>query len=70
MLERLPKLVIPLLGCGVGGLDKEKLIKLYKDFFSRKIEFYCDVVIYGYTKEDYELLINIFFNKPDIMLSN
>ena len=41
-------LVLPLMGCGVGGLVKESVIELYKDFFSREIDFDCSVIIYGY----------------------
>jgi len=50
------KLLLPLMGCGVGGLDKKEVIKIYKKFFSKQIEFDIEVVIYGYSKEDYELL--------------
>jgi O-acetyl-ADP-ribose deacetylase (regulator of RNase III) len=59
-LQQPIKLLLPLLGCGVGGVNKEHLISLYKEFFSRKLELDCNVVIYGYTKEDYELLIKHF----------
>jgi len=54
-----PKLVLPLMGCGVGGLDKIEVIKLYKEFFHRKIDFLVNVVIYGYTKDDFLLLQKI-----------
>ena len=50
------KLVLPLMGCGVGGLDKEQVIQVYKMFFSRHVDFECEVVIYGYSHEDYELI--------------
>jgi len=50
------KLVIPLLGCGVGGLDKLEIIKLYKYFFSKNIKIYCEVIIYGYNNEDFKLI--------------
>ena len=49
-------LAIPLLGCGVGGLEKEKVIMCYNDFFSRTTTFECDVIIVGYTEEDCRLL--------------
>jgi len=58
------KMAIPLIGTGVGGLNKEDVIKIYKKFFERKIEFDCEVVIYGYSKSDYELIKKIF-NKKD-----
>jgi len=47
------KLVLPLMGCGVGGLDKIDVIYLYKNFFHRNIDINCEVVIYGYSFEDY-----------------
>ena len=50
------KLVLPLMGCGVGGLDKMDVIELYKKFFLRKIELKFEVVIYGYNIEDYILI--------------
>lgn len=55
-----PKLVLPLLGCGVGGLDKQEVAKLYKDFFQRDVDFNCEVVIYGYSQDDYELIKKLF----------
>lgn len=54
------KLVLPLMGCGVGGLDKLEVIKLYKSFFQKEIDFECEVVIYGYTQEDFQLIKSIF----------
>ena len=54
------KLVLPLMGCGVGGLDKHEVIKLYKSFFQREVDFECEVVIYGYTQEDMQLIQSIF----------
>lgn len=53
------KLVLPLLGCGVGGLDKVKVARLYKSFFTREINIDCGVIIYGYTEDDYDLLTTI-----------
>ena len=54
------KLVLPLMGCGVGGLDKGDVIELYHEFFIREVSFNCKVVIYGYTQEDYVLLHSPF----------
>jgi hypothetical protein len=48
------------MGCGVGGLDKLEVIKLYKSFFQKEIDFECEVVIYGYTQEDFQLIKSIF----------
>jgi len=50
------KIVLPLMGVGVGGLNKEKVIQIYKEFFSRDVDFECEVVIYGHKKEDFDLL--------------
>ncbi len=54
--DKLLKLVLPLMGCGVGGLGKEDVLTLYHDFFKRDVPFECEVVIYGYTQDDYELI--------------
>ena len=54
------KMVLPLMGTGVGGLDKEKVIRIYKEFFSRDVNFECDAVIYGYRQDDYKLIRKIF----------
>ena len=54
------KLVLPLMGCGVGGLSKPDVIGLYKKFFSREVMFECEVVIYGHSREDFELIKTIF----------
>ena len=53
------KLVLPLMGCGVGGLKKASVIKLYKNFFTRQVDINCEVVIYGYSTEDYKQIIKI-----------
>ena len=50
------KLVLPLMGCGVGGLEKEAVIETYKKFFNRDVMFRCEVVIYGYSDDDFELI--------------
>lgn len=54
------KLVLPLMGCGVGGLDKVFVIELYREFFTRDIPFECEVIIYGYSKEDFTLIKSVF----------
>lgn len=54
------KVVLPLLGGGVGGLNKVEIMKSYKAFFSKEINFDCEVVIYGYGREDFELLEEMF----------
>lgn len=54
------KIVLPLMGCGVGGLNKSDVIELYKNFFKKKIDMKCEVVIYGYDTKDYQQIIQIF----------
>jgi O-acetyl-ADP-ribose deacetylase len=53
------KLVLPLMGCGVGGLNKRAVFELYKNFFMREVSFKCTVVIYGYSIEDYDLIKSV-----------
>ena len=54
------KVALPLLGCGVGGLEKRDVITLYREFFAREFSFSCEVVVYGYTREDAELIRHLF----------
>jgi len=47
-----PKLVIPLLGCGVGELQKEKVFLLIKSTFVKtKID--LDLIVYFHNKQDF-----------------
>ena len=57
------KLVLPLLGCGVGGLDKREVLELYRSFFTRDVAYACEVVVYGYSAEDYRLIRNIILRQ-------
>lgn len=57
------KLVLPLMGCGVGGLNKNRVIKSYFDFFSQQVGFDCEVVIYGFSLEDFTLLEKFYTNE-------
>jgi len=57
--QREIKIALPLMGCGVGGLDKAEVVKLYKQFFQRDVDSECEVVIYGYSQEDYRLIKSI-----------
>lgn len=55
-------LVIPLMGCGHGGLDKCEVIELYLRFFNaskKSSSINCKVIIYGYSKEDSNLLTEL-----------
>jgi len=49
------KLVLPLMGCGVGSLNTKEVLEIYKSFFSREVSHQCEVVVYGYSVENYEL---------------
>jgi len=60
--QRRIKIALPLMGCGVGELDKGEVVKLYKRFFKRDVAFACEVVIYGYTQADYNLILSLINN--------
>ena len=47
-----PKLVLPLLGCGVGGLQKEKVFLLIKSTFKHS-KADLEVIIYFHNKQDF-----------------
>ncbi|MDH4943887.1 macro domain-containing protein [Sulfurimonas sp. C5] len=47
-----PKLVIPLLGCGVGGLEKEKVFSIIKKSFEQT-DMDLEVIIYLHNQKDY-----------------
>ena len=51
------KLVLPLLGCGVGRLNIFEVFNSYKEFFSKTVPFDCRVIVYGYSPIEYETLI-------------
>ena len=43
------KLVLPLMGTGLGGLDKRDVILIYRDFFNAGKAWECDVVLYAHS---------------------
>lgn len=51
-----PKLVLPLLGCGIGGLQKEKVFLLVKSVF-QKSTVGLDVIVYFHDKQDFYTFI-------------
>ena len=57
------KLVLPLMGCGVGGLEKKAVVETYKRFFDREVAFDCEVVVYGYSDDDFKLIQSICSGK-------
>lgn len=56
-------LAIPMIDCGVGGLDIKDVFEIYKKYFQSKQNFdkSCDIMVFAYTKDNYNL-IN-FLNK-------
>jgi len=60
--DEIIKLVLPLMGCGVGGLNSKEVLDTYKSFFEKESSFDCEVVIYGHSTEDYELARSIFLD--------
>jgi len=53
------KLVLPLMGCGVDGLNSKEILETYKLFFEKESSFDFEVIIYGHSTEDYELTSSI-----------
>lgn len=56
-------LVLPLLGCGIGGLNKKDVIDKYQNFFTSKSsnnDIICQITLYGYSNEDVQLLTRAF----------
>ena len=56
------RLVLPLMGSGVGGLDKKEVLNVYKEFFSKNTDLTCGVVIYGFNADDYAKIHDCFGN--------
>ncbi len=57
------KVVLPLMGTGVGGLDKRKVAELYREFFFRPRDYELEVVIYGHSRSDAALLDAVFHSQ-------
>jgi O-acetyl-ADP-ribose deacetylase len=53
------RLVMPLMGTGVGGLDKRDVIRIYRDFFRRESTYECEVVLYAHSQNDFELMTSL-----------
>jgi len=54
------KLVLPMMGTGVGGLDKQSVLTIYRDFFAEEIGYDCEIVLYAHTESDRRLMENVF----------
>ena len=53
------KLVLPMMGCGVGRLSIEDVAKLYVDFFSKEVDYNCEVIIYNLHETNQEMVKNL-----------
>lgn len=53
-------LALPLMGTGVGGLDKRDVLQIYHDFFTREVDYGCDVTLYAHSESDRELMKSLF----------
>ena len=53
-------IVLPMLGCGVGGLSKKEVIEKYDQFFTSRVnensEIICRAIVYGHNESDMGLL--------------
>ena len=58
-----PKLVIPLLGCGVGGLEKKKVFLMIQESFL-KADLDMEVVVFVHSQEDYRIFKELTHKKP------
>ncbi|MBB5020940.1 macro domain-containing protein [Desulfurispira natronophila] len=55
--QRAIKLVLPLMGTGVGGLEARKVLDKYRTFLPEMASRYdMDIVVYGYHREDFLLV--------------
>lgn len=54
--DRRVSLALPLMGTGVGGLDKRDVLTLYRAFFDRLQGFECSVRLYAHSGEDAGLM--------------
>ena len=57
------KLVLPMMGCGVGRLSIEDVAKLYIDFFNKEVDYNCEVIIYNLHETNHEMVKNLISNQ-------
>ena len=50
------RLALPMMGTGVGALDKRKVLEIYRDFFKRECGFECSVILYAHSERDCALM--------------
>ncbi|UFS63564.1 macro domain-containing protein [Sulfurimonas sp. HSL-3221] len=53
-------LALPLMGTGVGGLDKRQVLEIYRDFFRSGVGFECEVLLYAHSEGDGALMRSVF----------
>ncbi|MHC3994270.1 macro domain-containing protein [Thiomicrolovo sp. ZZH C-3] len=53
-------LALPLMGTGVGGLDKRRVLEIYRDFFRRDVGYECEVLLYAHSEGDGTLMRTLF----------
>ena len=54
------KLVLPMMGCGVGGLKIEDVAKIYRDFFSKEVDYECEVVVYNFDEKNHKIVTKLY----------
>jgi O-acetyl-ADP-ribose deacetylase (regulator of RNase III) len=50
----LVKLVLPLMGTGVGGLDAREVLECYRDYFQKEVPFECQVIVYTHSERAFQ----------------
>lgn len=52
---------IPMIGCGIGGLDIADVFKIYRAYFKKLQNFdkICDVIVFAYSKDDLKKIESI-----------
>jgi O-acetyl-ADP-ribose deacetylase (regulator of RNase III) len=53
-------LALPMMGTGVGGLNKHDVLEIYRGFFTRQVDFGCEVTLYAHSQSDRELMNAVF----------
>ena len=56
------KIVLPMIGCGVGRLPIQEVALMYKKFFAKDVEYDCEVIIYNLDAKNHEVVNAILCN--------
>jgi len=59
-IGRQVKLVLPMMGTGVGGLDKQSVLKIYREFFVEESGPDCEIVLYAHSESDRIMMEKLF----------